>query len=138
MSRCKRGSCKYRAAKRRHARQAARKARQRREALHVWTTRIARRFGHVAIIRPPIAESTASGAGDSREWGAAVALKAELNRHVLDQAPAMAVAMLEYKIAERGGSTTITEPPDPAVAVGNLIVAATKANRKLRRTAANA
>jgi hypothetical protein len=133
MSKARRGSCRWRAAKRAHARQEAKRARQRREALHAWTTDLARRFANLTIISPTITAITASGAGDKHRWGAAVDLKANFNRRVLDMAPATAIAMLQYKIAERSGTVTVRVPTEAKADVGNLIVAATKANRKLKR-----
>lgn len=133
MALLKRGSCRYRRLRKRKARREARTARQRREALHVWSTRIARDYETLTIIKPEIKEATASGSGDMYEWGAANAIKAKLNRHVLDQAPATAIAMLEYKVAERRGSTTCIIDQQAPVLVGNLIVEATKATRKLRK-----
>jgi putative transposase len=133
MSPVRRGSCRYRALKLRAARRQAKIARQRREALHRWTTGIATRFSSLTIISPPISEITRTGAGDRNDWGAAVDLKAQFNRHVLDQAPGAAIAMLEYKIAERGGATRIVTPAEHKAEIGNLIVSATKLNRELRR-----
>jgi hypothetical protein len=133
----KRGSCRYRAMRRRQARKAARKARQRREALHVWTTNLARQFVSLKIVSPPLPETTKSGRGNEHQHGAEVALKAMLNRRVLDQAPGAAIAMLKYKIAERGGTTEIIIDAGPAT-IGNDIVAARKAARKLKRAATHA
>jgi transposase len=134
MSRCRRGSYRYRQLRLRLARLCARQANQRREALHVWTTRLVRRFAALRIIKPPLPEITESGHGNERDWGAAVALKAQFNRRLLDQSAGAAIAMLEYKIVERDGTATVDIDPDPVAAAGNLIVAATKANRKLKRT----
>ena len=131
---CLRGSVRYRRLSEQIAKLQAGQARQRREAMHVWTTTVARRFGDVTVVAPAsIKEVTASGHGDVRDHGAATALKAELNRHVLAQTPAMAVQMLSYKMAEAGGSCTVVEIENHKAVVGNVIVTATKANRKLKR-----
>lgn len=130
---CKRNSIRYRRISERIAKRKAREARQRREALHLWTTGIAREFRDLEIIAPAsVKETTASGRGNEREWGAAVETKAALNRRVLDQAPALAIQMLEYKIAEGGGTASV-ERADTPVVVGNDLVVATKAVRRARR-----
>ena len=134
----RRGSCKDRARKRALARALARDARRRREGLHLWTTGLARRFADLTIISPALKDATRSGHGDARQWGAATDIKAKLNRHVLDMAPGMAIQMLEYKIAQRGGRTDVIRREDTKVTVGNEIVAATKANRAAKRTARKA
>jgi putative transposase len=133
---CQRGSIRYRRLTERIARIKARETRVRRESLHEWSTAIAREFRDLEIIAPAsIKETTASGHGTERDWGAATELKARFNRHVLDQAPAMAIQMLEYKIAEGGGATTVEKPDETVADIGNLMVQATKANRKLKRRA---
>ena len=137
MARCKRGSNKYRALRKRKARGEARGARRRREALHEWTTSLARQFAALRITAPPLREATASGRGSEREHGAEVGLKAAFNRRVLGMAPGAAIAMLEYKIAERGGRTETIIAPGPAM-IGNDIVEARKATRKLKRAAKRA
>ncbi len=135
MARCKRGSVRYHKLRARKAKLEAKTARRRREALHEWTTRIADQFGDLTVIKPDsIKEATASGKGDEREWGAAVKTKATMNRHVLAQAPALAVAMLEYKSAERGAELRVVADQEAPVEIGNLIVIATKETRKLKRT----
>jgi hypothetical protein len=130
----KRGSYRDKSNKRLEARRLARAARQRREALHLWTTQLARRFAALKITSPPLVDATKSGRGDKYEHGAEVALKAALNRRVLDQAPGLAIAMLQYKIAERGGVTEKIVAAGPVMA-GNEIVEARKATRKLKRAA---
>jgi hypothetical protein len=84
------------------ARLSARTARQRREAIHVWSSSIVRQASDITIIAPPIKDSTKSGHGNQEDPGAAVDLVAETNRHILGYAPAMAIQMLEYKAAEAG------------------------------------
>jgi putative transposase len=139
ISRCRRGSARQRRLKRLLARKQARAARQRRGALHRWTTAIARRTASLTITAPAsLPEITASGRGDARRWGAAVRIKAEFNRHVLDQTPGLAIAMLAYKLAERGGAVAILDDAAPKAAIGNSVVTATKENRKLKRTIAHA
>jgi putative transposase len=138
MATCKRGSQRYRRLRRLKARIEARAARQRRERLHVWTTAIARTFAELTIVSPSIKETTRSGRGTERSHGAAVAVKAALNRHILAMAPATAVAMLEYKIAERGGMAQVVRAGSHPAELGNAIVSATQENRKLRRAIRNA
>jgi hypothetical protein len=60
-------------------------------------------------------------------------LKAKINRRALDQAPGAAIAMLEYKLAERGGTTTKIVAEDAPLLIGNDIVEARKATRKATR-----
>ncbi len=134
MARCKRGSNNYRMLRRRKARIQLVQARAWRENLHLWTTGIARRFAHLTIIAPSVKDVTASGRGDAREWGAAVKIKAILNRHVLDQTPAAAIRMLEYKIAERGGTTKVVEDLSSPTLVGQCLVRTRKAIRITRKT----
>ncbi len=111
----------------------AKGARQRREALQDWTTQIVRSSASLTVIRPPsIKEVTASGRGDERAWGAAVKTKADFNRHVLGQAPGMAIQMLTYKAAEAGIEYREIAAED-ALKEGNALVAATKENRRLKR-----
>ena len=131
---CKRGSIRYRRLTERIARIKAREARKRREALHLWTTEIAREFRDLEIVAPSsIKETTASGRGNERNWGAAVETKAALNRHVLDQAPALAIQMLEYKIAEGGGAASVERADATKASVGNEVVAVMKHGRRARR-----
>ncbi len=134
MTRGRRGSNNYRMLKIRKARIQGAQARARRENLHLWTTGIARRFAHLTIIAPSVKDVTASGRGDAREWGAAVKIKAILNRHILDQTPAAAIRMLEYKIAERGGTTKVVEDLSSPTLVGQCLVRTRKAIRITRKT----
>lgn len=135
MARCKRGSNKYRKLRRMKARAEARAARIRRDSLHNWTTELADEFGKLAIVKPAsIKAATASGKGNEQDHGAQVETKAAVNRRILDQAPATAIQMLEYKLAERGGLTEIRVDADAPADLGNAVVAAAKANRKLKRS----
>lgn len=116
----------------RKARVMARSKRQRREALHEWTTDIVRRARSITVYAPPsIRDATTSGKGDERNWGANVALKADFNRNVLDQAPAMVTQMLAYKAAEAG--VEFSKAVDHQMTVGNSAVATAKALRRMRR-----
>jgi putative transposase len=134
MSRCKRGYKRYRKLRRRKAKLQARAARRRREGAHLWSTILARRFNALVVIAPrSIKAVTSSGRGDQRQPGAAVDFKADLNRIVLDQAPAAAIAMLRYKLAERGGSFHLVEDDRSQADIGNQVVAVAKQKRALRR-----
>lgn len=127
----------YHEAKRCKARLEAKAMRRRREALHEWTTAIVAEANDLTVIVPAsVKDATASGKGDSREWGAAVETKAQFNRRVLGQAPAAAAQMLRYKAAEAG--IPYREAAHDELAVGNLVVAATKEVRKLKRSIKNA
>jgi transposase len=138
--RFKRFSWRWKEARRRVASRRSKEARRNRENLHMLTTNLVRRCSDIHVIAPKIKEATASARGNERDHGAAVKLVATLNRHVLAQAPAMAIAMLEYKAAEAGMQFTRTIPVEHKVAVGRDISKATKtgriAARKLRKEAA--
>jgi len=134
MAQCRRGSSRYQKLRRLKQRQEARQARRRSDALHVWTTKLTRRFKSLVITAPRIAEITASAAGSIYDPGALVSVKAELNRHILAQAPAAAMQMLAYKLTERGGFVETRTAEEPRASVGNELVAAAKANHQLRRT----
>lgn len=133
MARCKRGSNRYRKLRRMKAKREAHGARQRREVLHAWTTAVVRENAKLFVVAPQIKSETKTGRGSEKRWGAAVKIKADLNRHVLQQAPAAAIAMLEYKMAERGSTIEVTEDATPPIAVGNDTVVAGKAIRRARR-----
>jgi transposase len=134
MSRCRRGSHRYRKLRLRKARLEARAARRRREQLHEWTTAIQRRFAAVTVIAPrSIGEATRSGRGDAFAHGAEVRFKAAFNRRILSFAPAEARAQIEYKLGEAGGAFTSEAPERHPVDLGNAVVAAAKAVRKAKR-----
>lgn len=115
------------------AKLSARVARVRRERLHEWTTTVARESTNLTIIKPPVKEATQSAKGNQDDWGAAVDTVAHVNRHVLSQAPASAVAMLQYKAAEAGTSVNLKEDAKPPVAISRGLSEATKVVRKARR-----
>ena len=130
----KRGSNKYRRLSRQITILQGNAARRRKDALHNWTTALAASVADVTIVAPEsIKDATASGSGDEHEWGAAVKTKATLNRAVLDQAPAAAIAMLEYKIAEGGGTAEVVKRKDHKVEIGAAVVKAGKSVRRARR-----
>jgi len=118
------------------ARLEARRARRRREALHVWTTRIVARASALTIVKPAedLRDETRSGRGDARSWGAAVETKAALNKSILDQAPGAAIQMLAYKAAEAGVPCEVTAAHGKT-AVGDAVVRTTKQVRRARRAA---
>jgi transposase len=109
-------------------------ARRRRNFLHVWTARLVARASDITIIAPrSIKQVTQTPRGDEREWGANVATASLVNRHVLNYAPAMAIAMLKYKSEEAGIRCDVVEDAAPKPAVGEKLVAAGKAIRKMKR-----
>lgn len=126
-------SCRWRREKARIAKLKAKQARQRREALHLWATQIIRAASDVLVIAPEIKQSTKSARGDERNPGAAVEPVAMLNRHILSQAPASAIQMLEYKAAEAGIQFARITPAEHAVNIGRELPKATKLARKARR-----
>jgi transposase len=110
----------------------ARSARIRRDALHVWSTRLASRARDLTIITPRVSDHVVSPHGDEKQWGAATDTVSKINRNVLSMAPAAAVAMLTYKAEEAGIRCDIVEDEAPAIAIGSVLV---DAGRKLRNTA---
>ena len=122
----------YKALKKRKARIEAKAARQRKNALHVWTTKLVARAKRITLVVPAdIKESTKSGKGDKRQWGAAVALKAAINKQILEQAPAMVIQMLKYKAEEAG--VQLHEITHHDLSVGQYVVDNRKAARKVSR-----
>ncbi|MBY0422162.1 MAG: hypothetical protein K2Q06_07655 [Parvularculaceae bacterium] len=108
-------------------------ARQRKAALHDWTTRVVAAAAAIEAVCPPIREHTKSAKGDFRAHGAAVETVAELNRSTLAQAPALSLAMLEYKAAEAGIAFARVEPDATKLSVGSKLPTSIKAVRKVRR-----
>lgn len=129
----KRGSWRWRQSQKTIARIKSREARKRSHDLHAMTTNLVRQSTDVLVICPPVRESTKSAKGDARAHGAAVQPVAMLNRHILSQAPATAIQMLEYKCAEAGIPFRRIEPEDHAVAIGRELPVAVKQTRNLRR-----
>jgi hypothetical protein len=56
-----------------------------------------------------------------------------LNRHILSQAPASAIAMLEYKAAEAGIPFARISADEHKIALGRAIHTATKTVRKAKQ-----
>lgn len=131
--RFKRGSIRWRREKRRIAHIKAHEARKTREALHRWTTEIVREASELAIIAPPIKDNTKSGRGNQQFPGAEVETIAKLNRSTLSQAPASAIAMLEYKAAEAGVVCATVRRDDHQLRIGRELRAVAIEGRKARR-----
>jgi len=112
---------------------AARIARIRNNALHVWSKRLAEGASVMTIIRPRVKENTRTPRGDKTSYGAAVSIVSQLNRNTLSYAPAMAAAMLEYKAKELGIRCEVIDDDAPDIAIGSKIVAAGKALRRASR-----
>lgn len=114
---------------------AARIARKRRNALHVWSARLVRRASSITVTMPPIAAATRSPRGSKNDHGAAIKPVSGLNREVLNCAPAAARAMLEYKAIEAGVPITVmaADVADTELAISDRLVAAGKALRRARR-----
>ena len=111
----------------------AKQARQRREALHVWTTEIIRGSSMIRIVKPPsIKSATVSGRGDAKDWGAAVEVKATLNRSILSMAPAMTIQRLEYKAKEAGIPIEMLSAPEIA-SEGDAAIRVAKQVRRMNR-----
>jgi putative transposase len=103
LSRRKRGSKRYAAQRAKLARLTSKAARIRSDWCHRVSTDIARRFGLVAIEALNIKGMTASASGTVEEPGRNVAQKRRLNRSILEQSWGKFAALLDYKLAERGG-----------------------------------
>ncbi len=129
----KRGSWRWRERRRIIARASARAARARKEALHVWTTRVARASASLTVISPAVSTETKSAKGTVKRPGAAVQTVASVNRAALSQAPAAAVQMLAYKAVEAGIEFREIADKTPAISIGRDISEAKKAERKARR-----
>jgi hypothetical protein len=115
------------------SRLAARVARVRNNALHVWSKRKVEHASVLTIYKPAVRENTATPRGDAQEWGASVKTVSALNRRALSYAPAMAAKMLEYKAREIGIPVQIIEDATPDIAIGGKLVAAGKSVRKAKR-----
>lgn len=107
--------------------------RVRRDALHVWTTRLVKSASDLVVHAPPIKTNTQTPRGDKREWGAAVEAVSEINRNVLSYAPAAAVAMIIYKAEEAGVPCRVVEDENPNIAIGAAIVDTDKTLRRARK-----
>jgi hypothetical protein len=115
------------------SRLAARIARIRANALHVWTSRLVARASDITVIAPPVRELTQTPKGSEKSWGAQVAPVSALNRDTLAQAPAAAIRMLQYKAEEAGIRCDIVKDDAPKIAVGRELVTAGKQLRRSRR-----
>lgn len=132
MSSLNRQGEEYKSLKLQKSRLEAKAARKRKEGLHVWTTLLTDSAQKITLVAPEkIKEATQSGKGDEKNWGAAVALKSDFNKHILEQAPAMVIQMFEYKCAEAGIEFVKIE--HNALTVGNHAVDLRKAARKTGR-----
>ena len=127
-------SVRWKREKRRVSRIKAKEARRRREYLHRWTTAIIQRACDLTVVAP-IVSHMRTGRGDKRAPGAEVATIASLNRVVREQAPASAVAMLEYKAAHAGVRCDVIRAADHQTMIGGDLRAAAISNRRARRTA---
>ena len=126
-------SWRWRAETRRIAMRKLKAARQRKDALHRWTSMIAARAAALVVIAPPVRENTKSAKGDAKTWGANVRTVAALNRATLEQAPASAVGMLKYKVEEAGAAFLDIEKTDTDLAIGRDLPETTKQIRRTRR-----
>lgn len=122
----------WRAATAAIARAAAKAARRRRDALHVFTSRLVAAAAAIELRMPALAAHLRTPRGDARAPGAAVAAVSALNRHTLGCAPGALRRMLEYKCGEAGIPFRLVEDTSPAIAVGPALV---ETGRRLRRLA---
>jgi putative transposase len=117
-----RGSGRHRIAKARVAALSARRARMRADWQHKATTAIAERFGIAVLEDLQIRNMTARG---RRKHG--------LNRRILDQGWGAIATMLDYKLAERGG-TLVTVPAAYSSQTCSSCGTVDKASRKNQAT----
>ena len=110
-----------------------RATRMRRNALHVWTTRLISQASAITVVKPPVREKTTTPRGTEKNWGAAVATVSKLNRHVLSQAPSLAIALIQYKAEEAGIQCNIVDDVASDLVVGEKLVAAGKQLRRTKR-----
>ena len=102
LARRTKGSRNRRKAQMAVARFQAKLARQRKDAAHKATTKIAKNHGLIVVEDLKVRNMTASAAGTVEEPGRNVRQKAGLNRSMLDVAPSQIRQMLEYKAAWYG------------------------------------
>jgi hypothetical protein len=127
-------SRRWRRETRRAGKLTAKAARIGRHFLHCWSTAQVRAASAIIAVLPDIPSLTASPRGEASNWGAEVRTVSAINRHVLSQGAATAVAMLQYKAAEVGVSCTIEQQQNPPIAIGGELVAVAKILRRARRT----
>jgi hypothetical protein len=111
----------------------AKAARIRREALHGWSTQVVRQASDLTVIAPAVQEETRSPRGNEQQWGASVESVSKLNRHVRNQAPGMAIQMLEYKAKEAGIRCDVVKDEAPKIGVGSELVTVGKTLRRAKR-----
>lgn len=111
----------------------AKAARIRREALHAWSTDVVRQACDLTVIAPAVKEQTQSPRGDEKEWGANVETVSNLNRHILNQAPAAAMQMLVYKAEEAGIRCDVVKDDAPKIGVGSDLVTVGKTIQRAKR-----
>lgn len=99
----KRGSQRWKKAKRAVARFKAKTARKRLDHHHQLSARIAREAAMFATEGLAVKNLTASAAGTLEAPGCNVKQKSGLNREILDTAPALLFDLIAYKVRETGG-----------------------------------
>lgn len=127
--RFKKFSIRWARGRARAARISAKDARRRRDALHRWTSAIIRSASDLTIIAPAIKDAIRSGRGNARFHGAQVETIAALNRRIMEQAPAAAIAMLSYKAEEAGVRCCIIRDASHEITIGRDLRAAAIAGR---------
>jgi transposase len=136
MSRCVRGSNRYRKLKAAKARLEARIAARRADRLHVRSTALQRCAAEIEIVAPPsIRAAMASARGTERDPGAEVGFKAGVDRAMADNAAASLIAMLDYKCREAGVAFRRVDDPAHAATVPGAVVAAARRVKRARRKA---
>jgi putative transposase len=110
-------------------------ARKRRNALHVWSSRIVANANDLTVIAPKMGREIATPHGDVRVWGANTATASAINRRTLAQAPSAAVQMLKYKAVEAGIRFDVIDDVAAKISVARDIVTTGKQLRRARREA---
>lgn len=132
-TRFKRGSIRWKEWTRRARAKTGKAARIRREALHKWSSDLVESAADLTVIRPDVRSVTKTGRGNEKAHGAKVAVVAEVNRHVLGQAPALAVQMIEYKASEAGVRCDVITDEAPKANAGQDLSKAAREAKKARR-----
>lgn len=106
----KRGSLRWKHARRRIAKLSSKRARCRIDALHKLTTRISKSHAAVYVEDLKVKEMTASAKGTIEKPGRGVKRKSRLNRSMLDKSLGRMYTMLEYKQQWSGGAYVRCDP----------------------------
>jgi putative transposase len=102
LARKRRGSARWRRARRQLSRFTAHEARKRHDHHHKLSATLASEYAAVCGEALTISNMTRSAKGTAEQPGSRVAQKAGLNREILDTAPSALYEMISYKVTETG------------------------------------